>query len=618
MHYGPFQVDACADNAGRNAQCEKFWCSQDSYAKHSWAGMTVWCNPPFEKIAEILDHATASYYKFPKTTRALLVLPDWPDAKWWPTLVESSICHCVGYYPAGTQLFTAPATGNGKHKSMGPTRWGVIMVLLGRTDGAGLRIPWAPWPPPQPPTIVNMPAAKVEPEEVAEHVLSPGLTALQQEDMQALLQRYADGFATGSSTGRTNLVTHRIDTGDAPPIKARPHRQNPASHQVIRENVQSMLASGIIQPSGSNYASNVVLVKKKDGTMRVCIDYRPLNAVTCKDSYPLPRTDEVLNELAKAQWFSKLDLKSGYWQIVVDPEDRHKTAFMTRDGLYEFMPFGLTSAPATFQRLMDRVLSDLLWHKVMVYLDDIIIYSETWQQHLTTIDDVLRRLRAAGLKASPGKCEFGQTSMQYLGHIVTREGILPDEDNVKAIMDCKAPETLTELRSFYGMVQYYGNYIPHLAEIAVPLFKLYKKGVEFTWTTDCQEAFETIKQSLVSPPVLRRPDPTLPYILQTDWSPTVIGAILAQEDSQGEEHPIAFASKLLKGPELRYSATEGECFAVVSFVEHFRPYLCGVPFTLEVDHWSLKWLMTNAQQNGKLARWALKLQKYDLAGQPTQ
>ena len=286
---------------------------------------------------------------------------------------------------------------------------------------------------------------------------------------------------------------------------------------------------------------------------------------------------------------------------------------MTRDGLYEFivMPFGLTSAPATFQRLMDRVLSDLLWHKVMVYLDDIIIYSETWQEHLATLDDVLRRLRAAGLKASPGKCEFGQTSMQYLGHIVTREGILPDEGNVKAIMDCKAPRSLTELRSFYGMVQYYGNYIPHLAEIAVPLFRLYKKGVEFAWTSECQQAFENIKLRLVSPPVLRRPDPTLPYILQTDWSPTAIGAILAREDAQGEEHPIAFASKLLKGPELRYSATEGECFAVVSFVEHFRPYLCGVPFTLEVDHWSLKWLMTSAQQNGKLARWALKLQEYD-------
>jgi len=348
---------------------------------------------------------------------------------------------------------------------------------VGCHHDAGLHIPWAPWPPTHPPTIPNVPATEANLDENAEHVLSPDLTETQQDDVSTLLQRYPDRFATGSTTGKTNVVTHRIDTGDAPPIKARPHRQSPAAHQVVRGNVQSMLSSGTIQHSESNYASCVVLVKKKNGTYRVWIDFRPLKNVTCKDSYPLPRTDEVLNEFGRAQWFSKLDLKSGYWQIVVDPEDRHKTAFMTRDGLFEFlvMPFGLTSAPATFQRLMDRVLSDLLWHKVMVYLDDIIIYSETWQEHLATLDEVWRQLTAAGLKASPRKCEFGRTSMQYLGHIVNREDILPDRDHVKAIMDCKPPRSLTGLRSFVGMVQYYGNYIPHLAQIAAPLFRLYKK-----------------------------------------------------------------------------------------------------------------------------------------------
>jgi len=198
-----------------------------------------------------------------------------------------------------------------------------------------------------------------------------------------------------------------------------------------------------------------------------------------------------------------------------------------------------------------------------------------------------------------------------LGHIITREGILPNTDNIKAIMTCPAPKSITELRSFNGMVQYYGDYIPHLAEIATPLYKLYKKAVEFTWSPACQQAFDTIKAKLTSPPVLRRPDPTLPYILQTDWSPTAIGAGLAQEDRHGEEHPLAFASKILKGPEVEHSATAGECFAEVRFVEHLRPYLCGVPFTLGMDHWSLKWLMTSMQQNGRLARWALKLQEYD-------
>ena len=218
-------------------------------------------------------------------------------------------------------------------------------------------------------------------------------------------------------------------------------------------------------------------------------------------------------------------MKSGYWEIVVAPEDRHKTAFRTRDGLYDFlvMPFGITSAPATFQRCMDTVISDLLWKKVMVYLDDIIIYSETWQEHLATLAEVLRRLRSAGLKASAGKCAFGQTSMQYLRHIVTQDGVLPDESNITAIMNCRPPATLTKLRSFVGMVQY----IPHLAHIAQPLFELYKKDVDFVWTEACQEAFETVKEKLTSPPVLRRSDQVLPYILQIDWSPTATGAVLA-------------------------------------------------------------------------------------------
>ena len=229
---------------------------------------------------------------------------------------------------------------------------------------------------------------------------------------------------------------------------------------------------------------------------------------------------EVLEELGKAQWFSKLDLKAGYWQIVLDSADRHKSASVTRDGLFEFlvMLFGRTTPPATFQRLMDTVLSDLLWHKVMVYLDDIIVYSETWEEHLATLDEVFRRLRAADLKASPAKCKFGQTSMQYFGHIVTREGVLPDKDNVKAIMDCPAPANLSELRSFTGMVQYYGNYISHLAKLASPLYQLYKKGVEFTWGPECQKAFEVIKHKLIASPVLHRPDPGLPHFLETDWS----------------------------------------------------------------------------------------------------
>jgi len=321
----------------------------------------------------------------------------------------------------------------------------------------------------------------------------------------------------------------------------------------------------------------------------------------------------VLDELGKAQWFSKLDLKSGYWQIVVDPVDRQKTAFITRDGLFEFivMPFGLTAAPATFQRLMDTVLKGLLWKNVMVYLDDIIIYSKSWRDHVQALDDVFRRLRAANLKASASKCALGQTEMQYLGDLVTRDGILPDASNVQAVMDAAAPKTVRDVRSFLGMANYYSQFVEGFAAIARPLYRLTKKDTPFQWTDDCEDSFQALREALVSAPVLRRPDSALPYILQTDWSPVAIGAVLTQIGADKEEHPVAFASRVLRGPELKYAATEGECFAVVHFIEHFRPYLHGAHFTVQMDHWALKWLMSNEHRNGRLARWALKMQEYN-------
>lgn len=288
-----------------------------------------------------------------------------------------------------------------------------------------------------------------------------------------------------------------------------------------------MLEAGVIVPSNSAWASPVVLVGKKDGTKRFCVDYRALNGVTQKDLYPLPRTEELLDELGKAQWFSKLDLKSGYWHIVVDPVDRSKTAFITRDGLYEFlvMPFGLTAAPAAFQRLMNTVLKGLLWEKVMVYLDDIIIYSPTWEEHLATLDNVFRRLRAANLKASSAKCAIAQTEIGYLGHLVTREGILPDQGNVQAVQDSRTPRPVREVRSFLGMANYYSQFVEGFAEIAKPLYKLAKKDEVFDWSYECQAAFDSLKEALVTAPVLRRPDGSKPYVLHTDWSPIAIGAV---------------------------------------------------------------------------------------------
>ena len=458
VRYGPFQVDATADDAGRNAMCPAWWSPPDSYSQHVWARCKIWCNPPFDDISAVLSHAIASFKTDPDNTCALLVLPDWPDSSWWPRLTQSGVFHCVGYYPSGSHLFTAAPRGNaGQRRDMGPTRWGVIMAITGKSWGTGICIPWEPWPPTHPPTVPNVhaPAQSTMPPELP--TVNPGIDEMQRQQVQRLVADFPGIWASGSVTGRTNWVTHRIPTGEAAPIKARPRRMTQQEMQVSRGNTVNMEASQTIVRSHSAWASVPVMIQKGDGTVRYCIDFRPLNEVTVKDVYPIPHMDDVLDSLGNAQYFTKIDLKSGYWQIVVEPSDRHKTAFITREGLFEFvvMPFGLTSAPATFQRLMDTLLGDLLYKTVMVYLDDIVIYTKTWEEHLAMLDEVFQRLRAAGLKASPSKCEIAQEQLLYLGHMVTREGILPDPSNVQAILHAAPPVDVTGIKSFLGMTAYY-------------------------------------------------------------------------------------------------------------------------------------------------------------------
>ena len=561
----------------------------------------------------MLNQASSGYKSDPNGTSALLVLPDWPDASWWSHLTQSGLYHCVGYYPAGSHVFNAPPQPDQPLQKMDPTCCGIVMAIIGKNWGTGMCIPWDSWPPTQPPTIPYVEPKSVDPSQVPLPAVSDKLSQQEHAEAQHLARRHIELWAMDSATGRTNLVTHRINTGDAAPIKCRPSRHSPAQQGVIEEAIDIMEAAGTIVKSKSSWGSHVVLVPKKDGGERFCIDFRPVNEVTQKDVYPLPRTVEVLDTLGTAKYFSKLDLKSGYWQIAVEPSDRHKTAFVTRRGLYEFvvMPFGLTSAPATFQRLMDSILGDLLWKTVMVYLDDIIIFTEGWQEHLVILDEVFTRLRAAGLQASPAKCELGMEQLLYLGHLITREGVLPDPKNIQTILEAAAPNSVSEVRTFLGMCNYYDEYVRYYADLAQPLYKLLRKQVEFIWSQECQDAFDKLKIMLTTAPVLRRPDSSMPYILHTDWSPMAIGAVLGQIDSQGQEHPVAYGSRLLRGAELKYAGTQGECFAVVHFVEQYRPYLYGVPFTLEVDHWALKWLMTTAH-SGMLARWAMKLMEYNL------
>eukprot|EP00731_Ephydatia_muelleri_P036068 Em0198g2a len=325
-----------------------------------------------------------------------------------------------------------------------------------------------------------------------------------------------------------------------------PHRK-----EQVNKLLHEMQENDIIHPSSSPWASPIVLVQKKDGSVRFCIDYRKLNAVTTKDAYPLPRIDDTLDTLCGSKWFSTLDLLSGYWQVEMSPEDRHKTAFCTPQGLFEFkvMPIGLCIAPATFQRLMDLVLAGLQWSKCLVYLDDVILLGTTFGEHLDNIRAVFDRIRQGGLKLRADKCCFLQRNVKYLGHLVGVDGLQVDPDKVGKVASWPVPQSAQQVQQFLGFANYYRRFIQGFAEVAKPLHRLTEHAVNFSWTAECQEAFENLRSRLTRAPILAFPDYTLPFVLDTDASDLGIGAVLSQVSSLGQEQVVAYGSRLLSKAE---------------------------------------------------------------------
>ncbi|KAE9004888.1 hypothetical protein PF011_g12270 [Phytophthora fragariae] len=374
-----------------------------------------------------------------------------------------------------------------------------------------------------------------------------------------------------------------------------------------------MLSAGVIEHGEGAWGFPVVLVRKKDGSVRFCVDYRALNSVTRKDVYPLPRIDETLESLEGARLFTTLDLRSGYWQIRVANEDRDKTAFMTKRGLYRFkrMLFGLTNAPATFQRLMNGVLRGLTWMTCLVYLDDIIIFTKGGiERHVIELAGVLERLRAAGLSLKLKKCTFATTSMEYLGHHLSDQGVQPAERLVRSVREFPWPTDATEVKRFVHLAGYYRTFIAAFGSIVEPMTRLLKKDVQWDWSEAQEFAFERVKMLLTTRPLLLYPNFELPFRLVTDASKVGLGACLMQDHGQGWQ-PIAYGSKVNNSAESNYSITELECLAVVWSIKLFRPYLYGRAFTIITDHAALKWLMTRPNLAGRLHRWSLVLQEYE-------
>ena len=444
--------------------------------------------------------------------------------------------------------------------------------------------------------------------------LTSELTAQQLSDACQVILDFPERFLTpGGKTGRSSWTEHEMDMQGNPPTKAGYHRLPLAKQNIVDTEVEKMLKDDIIEPSHSPWASPVVLVKKKDGSIRFCVDFRKVNERSRKDSYPLPRIDETLDTLGGASWFCTMDLASGYWQIKMRESDRPKTAFVTRKGLFQFkvMPFGLCNAPATFQRLMKRVLMGLQWEQCLVYLDDIIVFGATFEETLKRLRTVMECLEAAGLKLKPSKCKWFQRSVHYLGHVVSGEGIKCDPEKISQVVKWPMPTTITQIRGFLGLASYYRKFIPSFSELAGPLTNLTRKDVPFEWTDHCQDAFEALKSKLTTAPVLSYPMPEEgSFILDTDASNQSIGAVLSQEQ-EGEERVSAYASHTLNCAEKNYCTTKKEFLAVVYFVEHFRHYLYGRRFIIRTDHASLKWLKNFKNIDGMLARWLAKLDTYD-------
>ena len=442
--------------------------------------------------------------------------------------------------------------------------------------------------------------------------IGEGLSRDQREELQQVLEEFADVLQ--DEPGRTNLIEHRIEADGARPVRQSPYRIPYSYREMVQEEMREMEEKGVIEKSTSEWASPMVLVGKQDGSMRVCVDFRCLNEVTPMDAYPMPRVDELIDKLGSARYVTTLDLSRGYWQVPVAEESRPLTAFVTPYGLYQFrvMPFGLNGAPATFQRLMDEVLRGLEGFSA-AYIDDVVIFSTTWEDHLKAVRSVLGRLRQAGLTAKPRKCQFGMKECTYLGHVVGGGVVKPHVSKLEAVASFPVPKTKKEVRTFLGLSGYYRKFIPGYAGIAIPLTDLTRKSAPTTvcWTEECEKAFSQLKALLCSEPVLRSPDFSRDFVLQTDASERGVGAVLAQIDDQGEEHPVAYFSRKLLPREVNYSTVEKECLAVKLGVNAFRVYLLGRSFQVETDHRCREWLDRMKGDNARLTRWSLSLQPYD-------
>lgn len=433
--------------------------------------------------------------------------------------------------------------------------------------------------------------------------------------LSELLEEYADVFAKNTRyMGRTELIKHKIELEEGTsPIKCSPYRVSHKEREIIGEQIEEMLQHNIITPCHSPWAFPIVLVKKKDGKMRFCVDYRKLNEKTKKTNYPLPNIEDIMTYMGGSTMWSRLDLFSGYWQVQMDEDSKDLTAFVAQgQGAFRFevMPFGLCGAPGTFQLLADSVFAGLTYTKILCYLDDVIIFSKDPEEHLEKLRLVFQRLREAGLTLKPNKCEYFKEEIDILGYTVNRHGIKPDASKVEAISNFKTPKKLKDVRSFLGASGFYRKFIENYSIHARPLYDLTKKDVKFHWDKEQENAFQFLKKKLTSAPVLQHFNPQKGTTLHVDASRIGVGGVLLQENMKGEEHPIAYISRTLNKNEKNYTISELEGLAVVWSLRTLRHLIYGRPIKIVSDHSALCWL-NSIKNSGRLCRYAISLSEFD-------
>ena len=430
-----------------------------------------------------------------------------------------------------------------------------------------------------------------------------------------IVRLYRDQFVVNNneSTGYTDYLPFTINTGHTYPIAQRPYRLPVAYEREVNEQLEIMQRDNIISLSKSPWASPMVVVKKKDNSLRLCVDYRRLNSVTEGDSFPLPSIEELLLKVRNSKFFSTLDLKSGYHQVSVAPEDRHKTAFIIGDRLFEYntLPFGVKNAPSHFSRLMNSILSSIIGTAVLIYLDDIVVLGNTVEEHAANLIKVLEILKKYNLKCSLRKCKFFQSHVEFLGHIISSDGIRPVHDKVEAIKNFPVPKNAKQINSFLGLCSYYRKFIARFAEISRPLDRL-RKTDKYIWTEECQSAFDKLRSILSSDDMLMYPRFDRPFLVTCDASAVAIGGVVSQLDDDGVERPISFCSRALKGAEVRYSATDREALAIKYVLERHRYFLLGHDVKIQSDHQPLKYLFTKGDLSSRQARWIDSLLEFQI------